>query len=465
MNYLLQLLLENQQLNTKYVKSLFQKRTNSLHNDELSSNDFAESDASFAQYAKAAETVINDINSGTGDCILPKNKDRFKSILIYLALANYKTIFADPSDSNGFVKNFHDAAISSPNAKQFVANFIDKFKLDVDETTPENAIAYCKNMITSNRAKIEKKTQVDEIWTRVKLIETGIKYPGDEYVWVQAVNKNGKPVGFIPTAISNKYMHHCGNEPSVKTGDVYWGLRRRDDITNEVLTVILNNGNIAEAKSYGNAQSKFGKQIYKYVEALYASDYVKGIDERYDYGYSTITNFSVSYIANFDANFLSWCKKNKPTIIGNTEKAILNLKSQYKDKTKLVKAYLSKSNKTNMFTQNHWTVFVSALGGVSEIKNYLSEDDIINKLIATNDLSLFVYANADLSLLTDRIQCAFCKYQHDSFDILLNIMQTVARFYISPKIIAYLCSINKFYRLYLETILPKNKLKYYGNLL
>lgn len=460
MNYLLKLLLENQQLNTKYVKSLFQKRASSFYDDEQSVED-----ANFAQYAEAAEKVIQDINSGTGNCILPKTKDRFKSILIYLALSDYKTIFADSSNSNSFIKNFHDAAISSPNSKQFVANFIDKFKLDTNETTPENAIAYCKSIIQANRAKAEKKTQVDEIWTRVKLIETGIKYPGNEYVWVQALSASGKPTGFIPTSISNKYMHHCGNEPSVQSGDVYWGLRKRDDITKEVLTVILNDGNIAEAKSFGNMQSKVGQQIYKYVEALYASNYVKGIDARYDYGYSTITNFSVSYIATFDANFLSWCKKNKPNIIGNTEKTILHLKNKYKDKTQLVNAYLSNSDKSSMFTANHWNVFVAALGGVSEVKKYLSEDDIIDDLIATEELSLRVFANADLNLLTDRIQCAFCKYQNGSFGTLLDIMKNVARFYISPKIITYLCNINIYYSTYIKSALPENKLKYYKAML
>lgn len=457
MNYLLRILLENQQLNTKYVKSLF---------DKEQEKNYATETASYAEYYAAAKNVIDEINHGTGNCILPKNVDRFRSILMYLALVNidtgYDLIFAEPTDSNGFAKNFHDAAIAAPDAKQFVVNFIDKFKLDSPNTTPENAIAFCKSAIQAYRAKTAKKSESEIIWTRVKLIETGIKYPGNEYVWVQALDKYGKPTGFIPTSVSNPYMHHCGNEPSVQNDDVYWGLRRRDDITKEVLTVILCDGNIAEAKSFGNQQNKFGSQIYKYVEALYASNYVKGLDKRYDYGYSVTTNFSVSFISSFDPKFLSWCKANKPEIIGNTENAILQLKEKYQNKAEFVKEYLQNPNNSK-FTVNHWTVFLAVIGGASEVKHYLTEDDIINVLIKPNKLRMQVYANADLDLLTDRIQRAYCKYQNGSWDILLNIMQTVARFRIDPNIIEYLTNKGIIYTAYLKSVLPEHKLKYYGN--
>ena len=81
-------------------------------------------------------------------------------------------------------------------------------------------------------------------------------------------------------------------------------------------------------------------------------------------------------------------------------------------------------NNPNMFGKNHWTVYLMSIGGKENLP--LTEDDIIYKLIKPHKLTLEVFSNADIELLTEKIQRAYIKfYVSKSLKTLIEITKQV----------------------------------------
>jgi hypothetical protein len=108
-------------------------------------------------------------------------------------------------------------------------------------------------------------------------------------------------------------MRHCGNEPSVQDGDVYYGLR--DGRDKEYVTVILDGeGKIKESKGYGNAPPHDKKRINKYMQWLMMHSNVTGTS--YEYGYAPHMNYGVSQMID-DDEFVSKVETEKPGLIND----------------------------------------------------------------------------------------------------------------------------------------------------
>ena len=316
---------------------------------------------------------------------------------------------------------------------------------DADSSAVQNAKAYPG--LTADEEKV---------WNRVKVYH---EFP-DGFRWVYALNSSGAVSGYMPSRITAKTMHHCGNEPSHKAGDEYWELR--DGNGKAYLTVILNaDGQIEESKSWGNQENKYRQQILPYVKWLLKDRKVTGVGQRYDYGYATHMNFGVKDFIGDDTEFVDYVVNRKPDLIGATESRILfwkdavdrgiitvdDLKRAYEGNTRRsvfmkefpeMEEYAETSRfrvrDTNadpadsMFGANSFAVLCAACGG-----NPFTEDELA-ELIRSKKLSLAVFANYSIRLLTPRLQEEFVKANPNNLDQLIEISNQVAAFNVEPSL-------------------------------
>jgi len=400
----------------------------------------------FATVRNVARTFVEELSKGV--TIPPSQKDRLSNLLAMLQAKSGGTLLG-----KDLLDRMHDAIVFK---RELPGIILQKCNSD---STPEDFGRIIDGVMSQKKSGYHGLSPEDlEVWNRVKVYH---EFP-DGFRWVYAVNEKGNPVGFIPTRITVKTMNHCGNEPSNNSGDEYWELRDADG--KAYLTVILNDGLIEEAKSYGNQNNVHIDQILPYVEWFYKSDAVKGVDSernggryrRYDAGYASDKNFTVSLISSKDPSFMQWCQENKPGLIGDTEALIIKYSKM--DPRKVTEQYLADPGS---FGMNNWTVYLASVGGKEHLP--LSEDDIIQKLIMPGKLPLSVFANADISLITPKIQAAYVSRNGLSdLSTFIYIMQNVNQFYMARGIYKFMLAngldtlANGFLRQ-----LPPRKLKYY----
>lgn len=386
-----------------------------------------------------AKTITNNFISELQQGItIPQNiKDKFANILTCINIkAELKFI------NDELLHKLHDGIINNSN---LISMILQKVNSD---TTPEQFSGIVDELIHKAKSVYKLSSEDLAIWERVKVYKDF-----GNYRWVYAIDKNGKIVGYLPSRITAVTMNHCGNEPSNQSGDEYWELR--DASNRAYLTVIINDGLIQEAKSYGNKTSMFVKEIYKYVEWFYKSDIIKGVGHRYDNGYATDKNFGVNTISAVDPEFINWCKENKPALLGESEKAIIKFRNYSVDE--LTEMFIDDPNK---FGKNNWSIYLAAIGGKEKLP--LSEDDIIHKLIEPKKLPLANFSNADVELLAPKIQRAYVKfYGIDALTRLFDITKQVNSFNIDYNIVQFLFTKNQLKANMLIHTLPERKQKLY----
>lgn len=327
------------------------------------------------------------------------------------------------------------------------------------DSTPEQADLALQNAVEHQvqQQKVYPGLTADEekIWNRVKVYH---EFP-DGFRWVYAVDDKGKIASHIPSSITGKTMNHCGNTPRANSDDQYWELR--DSEGKAYLTIILNNeGKLEESKSWGNQVSKYRRQIQPYVK-WFLMDRVKGVGPRYDYGYSTHTNYGVKDFIGDDPEFIDYVTEFKPELLGNTEEKILfwkgaldegivtkaQMKQMFVDKldidallkkgnfkeyTKMSKFKYDKSgsyHSSNVFGSNRFEVLCAACGGCpfndTELKRYIKKEDI----------GLEEFVNYDIHLLTPEMQHAFVQADTDNFDKIVNLAEQVASFKVDDNLV------------------------------
>lgn len=393
----------------------------------------------FKEAKNITNLFMNELQYGVS--ISPSVKDKFANLLTCINIKSKLSFINDE-----LLYKLHDGIMTNNNLLSIILQ-----KTNSD-TEPEQFNNIIDELVHKAKSSYSLSTKDLIIWERVKVYKDF-----GNYRWVYAVDENGNISEYMPSRITAVTMNHCGNEPSARDGDEYWELR--DESNHAYLTVILNNGLIQEAKSYGNETSRYVNEIYKYVEWFYKSDIVKGVGHRYDYGYGTDKNFGVFTIASVDPEFLNWCKTHKPALLGKTERAVIKYKKY--DVNELTNMYL---NNPNMFGKNHWAVYLMSIGGKENLP--LTEDDIIYKLIKPHKLTLEVFSNADIELLTEKIQRAYIKfYVSKSLKTLIEITKQVNSFNIAYSIVQFLYAKNKVKTYLLLMSLPERKLKFYKDFL
>lgn len=347
----------------------------------------------------------------------------------------------------------------------FIHNLLDtKFLSKVNSDTLPNQAAELLSQAVEHKVQSDKPypnltPEEETIWNRVKVYH---EFP-DGFKWVYAVNENGAISSYMPSYITAKTMHHCGNTPDRNSDNQYWELR--DAKGKAYLTVILSpDGKIEESKSWGNQPNKYRKLIQPYVKWLLKNK-VTGVGHRYDYGYATHNNFGVKDFMGDDPEFIEYVSENKPELFGNTEKRILfwqgavqegvltvdDLKRIYKNGWSIdqvlnnftgMPTYKNASkfsnwgeerryygSSSNAFGQNPFDVICAACGECP-----FNEDEL-KELIASRKISLEEFANYDIHLLTPEMQKAFVRTEPYNLERLMNIAAEVASFEVDPEII------------------------------
>lgn len=296
----------------------------------------------------------------------------------------------------------------------------------------------------------------EKVWNRVKVYH---EFP-DGFKWVYAVDAGGRIAPNMPSSITSKTMHHCGNSPRAGSDDQYWELR--DASGKAYLTVILTPaGKIEESKSWGNQENKYRRQIQPYVKWFLKDQKVTGVGHRYDYGYAPQMNFGVKDFIGDDPEFIDYVIENKSELLGNTESRILfwqdaikegvltteDLKNAYferasvrelMEKVPQLKEYAERarfhlsadrfSSEDSIFGRNPFVVICAACSG-----NPFTPEEI-DRLVSEGTLSLEEFANYDVHLLTPEIQRVFVKHDARNFDTLCRIGEQVAAFKVSPEL-------------------------------
>ena len=345
----------------------------------------------------------------------------------------------------------HDVAIHGSLDQKFLS------MVDSD-TSPEQALSILddanESAVQAGKPYPNLSAAEEALWNRVKVYH---EFP-DGFRWVYAVDAAGKVASYIPSNVTSKTMNHCGNQPSHRSGDQYWELR--DEQGKAYLTVILNSrGEIEESKSWGNQSNKYRQQILPYVKWFLKDQKVTGVGDRYDNGYATHMNFGVKDFIGDDPEFIDYVIENKAELIGTSESKILfwqnALKDGYVTVDDLKNAYESGLTRSSLFSQvpglenyaetarfqirdgkydpsnsvfgvNSFAVLCAACSG-----NPFTEKELIS-LISKKKISLEVFANYNIRLLTPEIQEAFVRADAENLDKLISISNQVAAFKVSP---------------------------------
>ena len=347
----------------------------------------------------------------------------------------------------------HDLAVHNSLEQRFVS------KVNSD-TDPEDAA----RLLGDAAARAERAASAypdltpeeEKVWNRVKVYH---EFP-DGFRWVYAVDASGKVCGHIPSRITSKTMHHCGNEPSDRPGNEYWELR---DANNKAyLTVILDDdGRIEESKSWGNQVNKYRKMILPYVKWFLKDQKVTGVGDRYNFGYATHMNFGVKDFIGDDPEFVQYVLDNKPELIGNAESRILfwkgaledgvltvdDLKKIFEDGVSMsdiirsipgLDDYAGRSRfgvsadrferGTSAFGSNAFSVLCAVCDG-----NPFSGEET-ERLIAEKKISLEAFANYDIKLLTPEMQIAFVKADPGNRRTLVKLSNEIASFTVTDEL-------------------------------
>lgn len=355
--------------------------------------------------------------------------------------------------SEDILHKIHDLAIHGSLEQRFLSKV-------TSDTVPEEAAVMLDDAnagaVQAAKPYPDLTKEEEAIWNRVKVYH---EFP-DGFKWVYAVDSSGRIAPNIPSSITGKTMHHCGNSPRAGSDDQYWELR--DANGKAYLTVILTpSGQIEESKSWGNQENKYRKQIQPYVKWFLKDQKVTGVGHRYDYGYASQMNFGVKDFIGDDPEFIDYVIENKSELLGNTEARILfwqdaikegvltveDLKnayvehttvSQLMDKVPQLKDYADRarfhiasdrfSNENSIFGSNPFVVICAACSG-----NPFTPDEI-EKLVKDGTLSLEEFANYDVHLLTPEIQKVFVRANSRNFDTLSSIAEQVASFTLTPEL-------------------------------
>ena len=351
------------------------------------------------------------------------------------------------------LKGIHDLAMMNSLEQRFIS------KVNSD-TTPDEA---AELLSVANRDAVQAAkpypdlTDAEEaIWNRVKVYH---EFP-DGFRWVYAVDASGKIASYMPSSISGKTMHHCGNTPRAGSTDQYWELR--DARGKAYLTVILNdNGQVEESKSFGNQRSTYRKQILPYVKWFLMDRKVTGVGPRYDHGYATHMNFGVKDFIGEDPDFVDYVMANKASLVGNAEARIMfwrnaldeglvtvdGLKKayesgitrskflssipgmeQYAEAAKFKITDGKYDGQDSMFGANGFAVLCAACDGCP-----FSEEEL-KGLISSGKLLLEEFANYDIKLLTPELQKEFVRVPgRNNLATLFKIAEQVATFQVDDE--------------------------------
>lgn len=343
----------------------------------------------------------------------------------------------------------------------YLHNMLDTKFLNVvnSDTTPEQADAALHDavahQIQQQKTYPDLSEEEDEIWNRVKVYH---EFP-DGFRWVYAVDENGRITSHIPSNVTGKTMNHCGNTPRAGSDDQYWELRDADG--KAYLTVILNkDGQLEESKSWGNQASKYRREIQPYVK-WFLMDKVTGVGRRYDYGYSTHTNYGMKDFIGDDPEFVNYVIEFKPALLGNTEEKILfwqgaveagivskdqmkqlfikNLdidelleQPQFKEYTKSSKFKYDKDGSyysDSVFGENRFEVLCASCDGCP----FTQEE--LKKCILGGDIDFEEFVNYDIHLLTPEMQHAFVQRDSRYFDSIVDLSEQVAAFKVDEKLV------------------------------
>ncbi len=357
----------------------------------------------------------------------------------------------------------------------FVGNTLDtKFLSQVNsDTTPDQAAQVLANatehQVKSAKVYPDLTDEEEAIWNRVRVFHEF----DDGFKWVYAVKADGTIASHIPSNITFKTMHHCGNTPDAHSDNQYWELRGPDG--KAYLTVILSpDGKIEESKSWGNQPNKYRRMIQPYVK-WFLKNKVTGVGYRYDYGYATHNNFGVKDFMGDDPEFIEYVSENKPELFGNTEKRIMfwkeavqqgiltvdDIKRMFSEGMTLeevlgrydrLRDYHSTSRfsdwgenngrvyyhrNTSVFGSNPFDVVCAACDGCPFNKEELK------RLIMDKKVSLEEFANYDIHLLDNEMQKTFVSASPYNLSTLMRIAADVGTFEIADDIMTALIDVVK----------------------
>jgi len=265
-----------------------------------------------------------------------------------------------------------------------------------------------------------------KIFNRVKID----KDFGDGWQWVYAVDESGEPIGYIPSSVCNKTMGHCGNEPSVRDGDVYYELRHNNK---PYLTVILDaDHKIKESKGPNNAPPKERELVAPKMKWFMTHERVKGTS--YESGYARDKNLSILQFLEHDPEFLSVVEEKHPHLINEeVDKPIMEYRKALKE-GRITEGEIIDKWKQNDRGIESGGLRLEHLRGILG-RTPFTEDELV-KYIGSGRLKADEIANTDHKYLTPKVQNALLQSDENSPEVFVNIAVSVPGSIVTKETIA-----------------------------
>ena len=356
-------------------------------------------------YVSTLKALYAEWQSKGMQAVVPNEKMKEK-ILSTVAYVGYKNPDKLKQSEGKIFESLHDIAVANKLTifdKYDGSVTLDSFLGDLEALKHELSTG---TKLTPEELKIFNRVKVDKDF-------------GDGWQWVYAVGESGEPVGHMPSSVCNKTMGHCGNQPSVQDGDVYYELRHNNK---PYLTVILDAGHkIKESKGPDNAPPKERELVAPKMKWFMTHERVKGTS--YESGYARDKNFSILQFLEHDPDFVGEVEEKHPHLINEeVDKPIIEYRRALKE-GRITEEEIIKKWEENDKDMSSGGLRLEHLRGILG-RTPFTEQELL-KYVESGRLSAVEIANTDYKYLTPRIQTAFLYNDGDSYRVFINIAATV----------------------------------------
>lgn len=328
-----------------------------------------------------------------------------KSNTLYIPLSNFFTMLLLKGETinEDVVGYIHDLFVDGNTSS------VEKIAKNSDITVNELINAYTSYKETKSKTNVSGDESKE--FSNVEVV----KEFNDGWKWIIPLTSEGQRKGAC--SVEAKVAHHCGNVPSLQTGDTLYSLRNGNKIA---ATVIVNdNGNIRESK--GNYNAKIDKNYRNHMLWLFRHEHIKGIDDTGSYAPDRNTHLS-DFLGDDNEEEIHQLKEEKPSLMSDTyDKTVFDLKKKYQQ------GQISDETLYDMLDDRKIKLYhLKGITGRTPPTNYIEMAGI----------PLIDVAQTDIKLLTPEIQNYFLMMSGSrNLKTLLDVESQVSSFKVDRDVI------------------------------
>lgn len=359
-----------------------------------------------AKFKKAKSTVEKAANSiGLSQVFSKKESDNN-----YVMILNFLTkleIEKEDSVTDKYINFFHDM-------------ISDGKMSDVQKIAKDSDITVSKfdDMVDDfNRNRKLKKGMTADEYRQFNNYEVVHEF-NDDIKWVIPLSKEGARLGACK--LVGDQGQHCGNVPSLQSGDVMYVLRKGDEV--HATAIIDKSGKVRENKGTNN--QRVVRDYHKYIVWLYKQPFVKGFTT----GHSAHTDTRMIDIILSHPEEKDWFMKHKPELFSTNDEYLHQLTDDIKKHKYTIQDAVKKFIDDKMtFSQEH---------------KYTEDSTAKKKIVFKMTLSNLIYlADGKTSNIPD-VENFFMKHVYNKYGSIPEIASIDITFFRNKDIVTALLKNN-----------------------